>query len=106
MKKKAIVTNTVAEILGRDNESLVNDLLEEFRFGSELKDFIMTVKIGKVTYEIWKSSKNDGKFDVVKLNNDPKERMTKEEILEKVLLKAFFNDEECEKISKKLNENK
>ena len=65
----------------------------------------MTMRIGKTSCEIWKSSKGDDKFEVVISSRESIERMTKKEVLEKILLKAFFNDEECIKIAKKLNED-
>jgi hypothetical protein len=73
--------------------NIIDDILKTTKLQNSP---LMSVKVGNIQYEIWSSSKKDDKFDVISLSysknasaKDTHSRMTKGEILNDIVLKAF-----------------
>lgn len=108
--KKKVNLAAVKRIAGEISspDKIIRDILEVAKLNGESKDFVMKVKTNDITFEIWKSTKKDGKFEVIRPNaktaeKNSHQRMTREEIFQDIIFKAFFTSKENPKI---INENK
>ena len=91
----------IAKIGTSHDQKLIYEILSGSMISLENnKNRILAIKVGNKIFEIWKSDKNDGKFDVV--GQDKVVRMTREEIIKNIILRAFYQGKEYRKISKKI----
>lgn len=90
MKKKKFDQEMVSKVA----DAIIANEIQDFETGS--KNFLMKINISGVEYNIWKSAKNDNKFEVLKIvfphaktaEKDSQKRLTKDEIL-KIIEKAL-----------------
>lgn len=78
-------------------EEMMNEKILDLNHDSDFKNLVLTAKIGGVEYNVWRSDKKDGKFEVMKIvspsskkaDKDEHKRMAMEEIVEDIVKKAL-----------------
>ena len=78
------------------DEDIIASMKSNINIHDDFHDLLLTAKVGDEEYEVWKSNKKDGKFEVInsslvlhKIAKNIHSRMTKEEIISNIISKVF-----------------
>ena len=78
------------------DEDIIASMKSSINVDNNFHNLLLTAKVGDEEFEIWKSNKKDGKFEVINSSMMPKKatknihsRMTKEEIISEIISKVF-----------------